>query len=492
VGVVYLGQHTLLGRRAAIKVLLPEFSARPEIVNRFFHEARAVTTISDPGIVQVFDFGHHIDGSAFIVMELLEGEPMDKRLDRIGRFGLSECLRFMQLMCASLAAVHARGIVHRDLKPENIFIVRDPGVVGGERAKLLDFGIAKLSTDEPGTARTRIGALLGTPMYMSPEQCRGAGDVDHHSDIYTIACVMFTMLTGRPPFDRQDLGELIVAHLREPPPLASSWVPEIPDFVDQILQRCLRKSPADRFGSMTELGQALAAAEHRLQRPSAATPAIDPATALAQAAPAPLPVQPIPSAVLRPQPTTLGTSAGESTSPAPVRARSWGAAVSIGAVALASIIVLVALRPGDGKLPVAASPRLSFLTVSVSEESRVDGLTLTRDGKPFNPTLWNRALPVDGGDYIIAGRAPGHEEWQTTVHVAVEGAKASVEVPRFKELMSLPRAQLAQYDALLDVENQLMHKYAANAAKTSDWVSWLVDDALPDLFKLVSIASPLL
>jgi serine/threonine protein kinase len=369
-GAVYLGQHTLLGRRVAIKVLLPELSACPEIVNRFFNEARALTAISDPGIVQVFDFGHHIDGSAFIVMELLEGEPMDERVERIGRFGLSECLRLMQLMCTSLAAAHARGIVHRDLKPENIFIVRDPGVLGGERAKLLDFGIAKLSADEPGTRRTRTGVLLGTPAYMSPEQCRGAGDLDHRSDIYTTACVMFTMLTGRPPFEGRDLGELVVAHLRESAPLASSRVPEIPDFVDQILQRCLEKAPADRFPSMTELAQALAAAEHRLQRPNAASQMTDPELSVGQSAPASPPAQQNPSAVVRPRPTTLGAAIGEGTSPAPVHARRWVAPFLIGACA--SIVVLVALRPGDGQQLPAASRRSTAETPT--EPAAIDAM----------------------------------------------------------------------------------------------------------------------
>ena len=252
-GTVYLGEHTLLGRKAAIKVLRSSLSADGEIVTRFFNEARAVTLIADPGIVQVFDFGHHTDGRAFIVMELLDGEPMDRRLKRIRKFGLAECLRLVRLICSSLAAAHAKGIIHRDLKPANIFIVADSAVPGGERAKILDFGIAKQAGDEPGKLKTRAGLLMGTPMYMSPEQCRGIGDIDHRSDIYALACVMFTMLTGRPPFGSGAPGELVAAHLREVPPLVSSRVPGLPGVVDQILQRCLEKSPADRFQSMTEL-----------------------------------------------------------------------------------------------------------------------------------------------------------------------------------------------------------------------------------------------
>ena len=263
-GTVYLAEHALLGRQAAIKVLLPALSSNQEIVQRFFNEARAVTQIADAGIVQVFDFGRHTDGSAFIVMELLEGEPVDHRLARIGRFSLIDTLRLIKMICRSLGAAHAKGIVHRDLKPENLFIVGDPAVTGGERPKILDFGIAKLSRDEPGALKTRTGMLMGTPVYMSPEQCRGAGDIDHRSDIYSIACVLVTMLTGRPPFAGEASGDLIVAHLREAPPLLASMVPGIPPALDHLVQRCLAKAPSDRFASMIEVVAALDAVEAAL------------------------------------------------------------------------------------------------------------------------------------------------------------------------------------------------------------------------------------
>src|SRR5947209_6847736 len=160
-GAVYMAEHQLIGRRAAIKVLLPELSSRREIVDRFFNEARATTAVSDPGIVQVFDFGFHQDGSAYIVMELLEGEPLDLRLKRLGLVHASEALRITRQVSGSLAAAHTRGIVHRDLKPDNIFMVRDPEAIGGERPKILDFGIAKLTGNDPGKMRTRTGAVMG-------------------------------------------------------------------------------------------------------------------------------------------------------------------------------------------------------------------------------------------------------------------------------------------------------------------------------------------
>src|SRR5215207_3062072 len=170
-GSVWLAEHAMLGRRAAIKMLHPELSSRPEIVQRFFNEARAATTISDPGIVQIFDFGQHTDGSAYIVMELLAGEPLNRRLALHGAMELPDALRLMRQVASTLGAAHAHGIVHRDLKPANVFIVRDPEVAGGERTKILDFGIAKLLGDRGGL-QTETSMVMGTPVYMSPEQCR--------------------------------------------------------------------------------------------------------------------------------------------------------------------------------------------------------------------------------------------------------------------------------------------------------------------------------
>src|SRR5262245_26807962 len=213
-GAVWLAEHAMLGRRAAVKVLHKDYSARSEIVSRFFNEARAATAISDPGIVQIFDFGHHTDGTAYIVMELLEGETLDRRIRSRGPMQPTDALRVIRQVATSLAAAHARGIVHRDLKPENVFLVRDMEVVGGERAKILDFGIAKLQGDRQGW-RTETAQVMGTPLYMSPEQCRGAGMVDHRTDIYSLGCVLFVLLTGRPPFIAEGAGELIAMHLRE-------------------------------------------------------------------------------------------------------------------------------------------------------------------------------------------------------------------------------------------------------------------------------------
>ncbi|HWN66510.1 MAG TPA: protein kinase [Haliangium sp.] len=259
-GVVYLAEHTFLERKAAVKVLLPAFSNDQEVVNRFVNEAKAATVIHHPGIVQVFDFGKLPDGSAYLVMEYLEGESLDARLKRLGRVSVTEALRITHHCASALAAAHQVGIVHRDLKPENIIMVPDPQIEGGERAKILDFGIAKLTDEQHrGSVKTRTGSVMGTPTYMAPEQCLGAGEVDHRADIYALACVMFHLLCGRPPFVGQGVGELLIAHVREPAPWARSINLEVPPAVDALLQRALAKEPAARFASMSEFAAALAA-----------------------------------------------------------------------------------------------------------------------------------------------------------------------------------------------------------------------------------------
>jgi serine/threonine-protein kinase len=254
-GTVFLGEHLLLGRRAAVKVLHPSLAVHKQIVERFFTEARAMSSIHDPGVAQIFDFGYAVDGTAYIVMEFLEGEPLSARIDRLGVLPVGHALRIARQLAGSLDAAHSVGIVHRDLKPDNIFLVRDPEALGGARTKILDFGICKLGVG--GDARvTQTGIMVGTPVYMSPEQCRGSGDLDHRSDIYSLGAVLFHMLTGRPPFDHDSVGELIAAHLHDDPRPPSKYV-DIPETIDALVMACLAKKPDERFKSMAELQAAI-------------------------------------------------------------------------------------------------------------------------------------------------------------------------------------------------------------------------------------------
>ncbi len=263
-GVVFLGEHVLLGLRAAIKTLHPTGSLCPEVVERFFNEARATSAIADPGVIQVFDFGHHVDGTAYIVMELLEGHSLATRVAQRGPLDIHDVLRIGRQVASSLAVAHRCGIVHRDLKPDNIFLVRDEEAFGGERTKVLDFGICKIE-GSCDTHATQTGTMMGTPGYMSPEQCRGCGVVDHRADVYSLGCVLFHMITARDPFEAEDPGELVAAHLHEDPPAPSTYVIELPFEIDEIVLRCLAKSPKDRFQSMDEVHAAICELQLRIE-----------------------------------------------------------------------------------------------------------------------------------------------------------------------------------------------------------------------------------
>jgi len=258
-GTVWLAEHKLLGSRAAIKVLQPGMSSQEKIVQRFFDEARAASKIRDPGIVTVIDFGWH-GGDAYIVMELLSGSTMTQRLG-LSQMAPLQAMRLVQMAALAMAAAHARGIIHRDLKPDNIFIVNDPAVPGGERVKILDFGIAKLIDRDPDATYlpTVDGTIMGTPAYMSPEQCRAAGNIDHRTDIYALGCVLFHLVCGRPPFIAQTQGDMIVAQIREEPPHPTQFVTNLAPEIDALVMRCLAKNPDERFQTMTDIVRAGAA-----------------------------------------------------------------------------------------------------------------------------------------------------------------------------------------------------------------------------------------
>jgi serine/threonine-protein kinase len=250
-GVVYAAEHELMGKKAAVKLLLPELSANQEIVQRFFNEAKAATKIQHPGIVDVYDFGYHASGHAYIVMEFLQGESLTDLLKKGLQFGRVVDISWQ--LASALGAAHKRGIVHRDVKPDNVFVVPDPATPTGDRVKVLDFGIAKLSAEDNVSMKTRTGTVMGTPVYMSPEQCRGSGEIDHRSDIYAMGCIMYEMACGQPPFVRNGFGELITAHIIEEPELISSINPSVPASFEAIVMKTLEKDPAARYQHMSEV-----------------------------------------------------------------------------------------------------------------------------------------------------------------------------------------------------------------------------------------------
>jgi serine/threonine-protein kinase len=251
-----LAEHALIGRKVAIKLLRADMPG--EYVERFFNEAKAAATLHHPGLVDVFDFGHHADGRAFIVMELLTGESLAERLAREPRLPIALACAIARGVANALHVAHEQGIIHRDLKPANIFLISDPDAPAGVRTKVLDFGIAKLVRErEARSVKTQSGAVIGTPRYMSPEQCKNARSVDGRSDIYALGCILYEMLLGIAPFDYDSWAELVGAHLYEVPPRPTEIDPELPADVETLVTKMLEKAPADRFQSMHDLAQSL-------------------------------------------------------------------------------------------------------------------------------------------------------------------------------------------------------------------------------------------
>lgn len=248
-GEVFRARHQLIGREVAIKVLHARYSSDADAVARFVTEARAVGRLSHPGIVEVFDFGALEDGRHYCVMELIRGRTLRDLLRERGQLALDEAIRILRDIAEAVDAAHAAGVAHRDLKPDNVFIVEPGGV------KLIDFGLAKL-TDEEAIAVTQTGSVLGTPLYMSPEQCRGKV-VTMASDAYSFGALAYHVLTGAPPFAGDPL-QLALHHLHDLPELPSRRRPELPPRVDRPLLALMAKDPARRPTSLVGAVDALA------------------------------------------------------------------------------------------------------------------------------------------------------------------------------------------------------------------------------------------
>jgi serine/threonine protein kinase len=242
-GAVYEAVQEPIGRRVAVKVLLPQHAQDRDAVHRFFNEARAVNLIEHPSIVQISDYAQVPDGPVYLVMEYLRGQTLSARIEGLHKQGkrlpMREVVQLAAQLADALAAAHAKSVIHRDLKPSNVMIVPDPAVPGGARAKLLDFGIAKLArTESRGTATNEV---FGTPQYMSPEQCAGAGGVDDKTDVYALGVILFEMLAGRLPFIAETPLEYMGQHaFKEPPPI-TELAPQTPKELSALLQRMLLK-----------------------------------------------------------------------------------------------------------------------------------------------------------------------------------------------------------------------------------------------------------
>ncbi|UJR82339.1 serine/threonine-protein kinase [Sandaracinus amylolyticus] len=349
-GQVFRARHGVTGRAVALKLLHPSREASLDVVERFLREARILSAIASPHVVQVLDAGISEDRKIFLAMELLEGESLAKRIQRTGPLPMREAIVVARQILAGLAAAHAAGVVHRDLKPANVFLAR--GHDGSETTKVLDFGISKSRSRGQESVITMTGAVLGTPHYMAPEQLHGARDVDGRADLYALAVCLYEMLSGKLPYSATTIDSLIAQRLTEPPTPLAAHAPHLPRALLAIIDRGLARDPDARFRTPAELDAALTTLEMA---------ALPPTTPPAMLAPAAVSTRPItPGAVASPYAShrpaaSIGASAVMMPSPigpapshatvAPAPARNGMLLVMLGS-ALAVIVLLVLALAG--------------------------------------------------------------------------------------------------------------------------------------------------
>lgn len=254
-GAVYEARHATVARRFAVKFLLPDLAANPEVLRRFENEAKAAGGLEHPNLAAVTDFGRAADGSPYLVMEFLAGEDCAKLLRRVGPLPVPRAANIVAQACRGLAVAHKAQIIHRDLKPENLFVA-DAGD-GSDLIKVLDFGIAKLRLSDASVV-TGTGATFGTAYYMSPEQARGAGEVDQRADVWSLGVVLYELLSGRRPFEGQQFLNVIHQILSVDPPPLGELRPGLPAKLTAVIEQAMMKDVARRLPSVMALGEALA------------------------------------------------------------------------------------------------------------------------------------------------------------------------------------------------------------------------------------------
>ena len=495
-GEVYEARNQFLQRRAAIKVLHKGMVEDPELVRRFLNEARAASAIRHPNIIEVLDAGVTPEGEPYILMEFLEGDSLQKRLLQQGRMPLRLVQEITRQAGSALSAAHAAGIVHRDLKPENIFLVPDAALSMGFRVKVLDFGIAKVkhSGDRASTVRTQAGLLMGSPAYMSPEQCRDSSEVDHRSDIYSLAIMVYEMLAGVPPFACQSTTEMLVLQLTASPAPLRSHVSDAPDYVDQSVMRALSKERDLRYDSvdyfvgallgtypaLTNQGSALFGGKESVrptgtavysagdqgERQTSSKPASDSGRAISAGLPSGTVYAPSPSV------TTFSRATGESMSPSEasasetdlmsVRPKRWPMVAAIGAVA-AGLALFAMFRSGSVSAPVgvahpAASENVARVAPSAAPSALVhvrvssapSGATVAdgKDGMVLGQTPLEKSYPQGDGVLRVVLRMAGYKD--RSVAIALKGnTSTSVDL----ESLDIPRAEVSTKPAATHVEH---------------------------------------
>ncbi len=256
-GEVYLAEHQLLKRPCAVKLIRPDGKTDPMALERFEREVRLTATLSHPNTVEIYDYGRAEDGTYYYVMEYLPGLSLAELVQQYGPLPPGRAVYLLRQVCGALREAHAAGLIHRDIKPSNIIAARRGGM--DDVAKLLDFGLVRPSAAARAAHVSAEGQVLGTPLFMSPEQAKGTREVDERSDIYSLGAVAYYLLTGRPPFEGDDGLAVLIAHARDPVTPPSRLRPGIPECLERVVMICLAKDPAERYPDAASLERALGA-----------------------------------------------------------------------------------------------------------------------------------------------------------------------------------------------------------------------------------------
>jgi serine/threonine protein kinase len=461
-GTVYEGEHIVIKRRVAIKALHAQFAQNPEIVARFHREALAATSVGHANIVEVTDMGQFPDGSVFMVLEFLEGRDWSDDIEKQGPQPAAKTIRILSQVCDALDAAHAKGIVHRDLKPENIFLITRGD--NADFAKVVDFGISKFH-DSTDKSMTKTGTAMGTPYYMAPEQAQGKKDVGKSADIYSLGVILFQALTGQFPFDDESYPMLVLKICTEPAPELGLYRPDLPRELSDIVGRCLRKDPNQRFASCGDLKAALAPYRNLEDDPSVSADA-PPTSSLAASAlrsgialagtmaATPAGLDAAPHIVAKTNPgvtppsspavraTGTGTLADEDAA-LPVsksRAPLWGAIAGLGVV-FAGVAAMVAFQSSDGEAAavVAAAPtEATTPPPSTAPNPATNPATNTVVTPPVGTgasvTVQITTIPEDAEVYLDGHRIPN----------PFDGELPQTEVPRTLEVRAAGYTTKAQ------------------------------------------------
>lgn len=494
-GEVYEAENPFLQRKAAVKVLHTGMVQDPELVRRFLNEARAASGIRHPNIIEVFDAGVTPDGAPYILMEFLEGDSLQKAILQQGRMPLRTVQEIVRQAGSALSAAHAAGIVHRDLKPENIYLVPDVQCPLGIRVKVLDFGIAKIKhrDDQNSTLKTQAGLLMGSPAYMSPEQCRDSSDVDLRSDIYSLAIMVHEMLSGVPPFASKSATEMLVLQMTADPPPLRTQLPDLPDFVEQAVLRALAKDREKRYASADYFVGALLGSYPAQTTQGTPKPAGPSATGLMRPSgfdlSAPMRDEaaaalggldgfsrrlggtPSPSPLVGPNVTTLSRATGE-VSPVPsaseldleaVKPRRWPifAALTLVACVVGAVVAwksgVLPMRKAQeaprSTLPVPPPPPPPLpppepAKVRLQIHSSPSGAAVvdSQDGLALGVTPFDKTYPQGAGHMDLVIRMAGYKDKSVSVDLAVNST-TSVDLERVEEarvpVLRKPKASAA-------------------------------------------------